>query len=256
MQIRILGAHNTESKNTGLSGLLVDDILALDAGGLTSNLSFPAQQKLKAVLITHHHYDHIRDLPALGINLSLSGETVDIYTTSTAAEIIKSHLFDGAIYPNYLEQPPRNPTLGLKIIEAGNPVKVEDYSVLAVPVSHSIPAVGYQVTSKDGKSLFYTGDTGPGLKKCWEQISPEILIIELTASNRFEVFGRDSGHLTPELLKQELIDFRQLKGYLPVVVPVHMSPGLEPEIKAEIAAVSAALDARITLGYEGMEINL
>ncbi len=42
MNIRVLGAHNTESRTTRYMSLLVDGILALDAGGLTSSLSFNA----------------------------------------------------------------------------------------------------------------------------------------------------------------------------------------------------------------------
>ncbi len=38
MRVRILGAHNLESKETALTCLLVDDVIALDAGALTSNL--------------------------------------------------------------------------------------------------------------------------------------------------------------------------------------------------------------------------
>ena len=104
--------------------------------------------------------------------------------------------------------------------------------------------------------VFYTGDTGPGLADCWECVSPQLLIIEVTASNRFEEFGRESGHLTPSLLKQELDDFQKLKGYLPQVITLHMSPGLEKEIEAEIAAVAKDLNNPITLGHEGMQLHL
>ena len=152
-------------------------------------------------------------------------------------------------------RPPENPTLRLNIIEPLKRQQIEDYSILAVPVSHSIPSVGYQITSADGKIMFYTGDTGPGLSDCWQQIAPGLLVTELTASNRFDEFGRESGHLTPSLLKEELINFRELKGYLPQVVTVHMSPGLEEEIEAEMAVVAGELNIRISLGYEGMEIN-
>ncbi|MBI2287607.1 MAG: MBL fold metallo-hydrolase [Chloroflexi bacterium] len=82
MKVQILGAHNCESQNTRLVSLLVDDRLALDAGGLTSSLSFPAQQQLKAVLLTHQHYDHIRDIPALAMNFYLSRTAIDVYATS------------------------------------------------------------------------------------------------------------------------------------------------------------------------------
>ena len=43
MKIKVLGAHNTESLNTRYMSLLVDDILAIDAGCLTSTLTFEEQ---------------------------------------------------------------------------------------------------------------------------------------------------------------------------------------------------------------------
>ncbi|MFC1949157.1 MBL fold metallo-hydrolase [Chloroflexota bacterium] len=256
MKIKLLGAHNTESKKTRHSCLLVDNILALDAGGLTSNLSIEEQQKLKAVLLTHQHYDHIRDIPALAMNLYLAGDSINIYSTPPVYDILTTHLADGVIYPNFLEQPKENPTIKFTVIEPLKPWQVEDYSILAVPVNHSVPTVGYQVTSPDSKTLLYTSDTGPGLSGCWEQVLPRLLVIELTTSNRFTDFARESGHLTPSLLKQELISFRELKGYLPQVITVHMNPPLEEEIKAEIATVADELNGLITLGYEGMEISL
>ena len=236
--------------------MLIDDSLVLDAGGLTSSLSLSAQRKLKAILLTHQHYDHIRDVPVLAMNFYLSGATINIYSILPVYDALTAHLLDGQLYPNFLERPPGNPAIKFMVIEPHKAEPIEGYSILAVPVNHSVSAVGYQITSPDGRVLFYTGDTGPGLADCWEQISPQLLIIEVTASNKYEEFGRESGHLTPSLLKQELDAFQQLKGYLPQVVTVHMSPGLEKEIEAEIATVAKDLNGSITLGYEGMQLHL
>lgn len=256
MKIQILGAHNCESQNTRLPGILVDDILALDAGSLSSSLSFPAQRKLKAILLTHHHYDHVRDVPAIAMNLFLSGASIDIYSTATVYDAITTRLLDDKFYPNFLERPPENPTIKFTVIEPLKAITISGYSVLPVPVQHSVPAVGYQVSSPDGKVMFYTGDAGPGLTDCWKQISPQLVILEVTASNRFDDFGRQSGHLTPNLLKQELLVFRELKDYLPQVVIVHMSPGLEEEIRAEIAAIAGELNSQVSPGYEGRQLSL
>ncbi|MFC1958981.1 MBL fold metallo-hydrolase [Chloroflexota bacterium] len=256
MNIKLLGAHNCESQHTKLPSLLINDTLVLDAGGLTSSLSFPAQQKLKAILLTHQHYDHIRDVPALAMNFYLAGTTINIYSISSVYDVLTTYLFDGKLYPNFMERPQENPAMKFTVVEPCKTEQIGGYSVLAVPVNHSVPTVGYQVASSDGKILFYTSDTGPGLAECWKQVSPQLLITEVTASNRFEEFGRESGHLTPNLLKQELISFREVKGYLPQVVTVHMSPGLEEEIEAEIAVVAEELNNSISLGYEGMELNL
>ncbi len=40
------------------------------------------------------------------------------------------------------------------------------------------------------------------------------------------------------------------------MVVVHLNPGLEEEIKAEIAVVAEDLNHPLSVGYEGMELNL
>ncbi|MBA7689589.1 Ribonuclease BN [subsurface metagenome] len=256
MNIQVLGAHNCESQNSKLISLLIDDTLAIDAGSLTSSLPFPAQQKLRAILLTHQHYDHIRDIPAIAMNFALHGSTINIYSIQPVYDALRTHLLDGKLYPKFLEQPQGNPTVKFTLVEPYKPKQIEGYNILAVPVSHLVPTVGYQVTSPGGKIAFYAGDTGPGLTDCWEHVSPQLLIIEVTAPNRYEEFAKKSNHLTPSLLKQELTIFRELKGYLPPVVVVHMNPRLEKEIETEIAAVAEDLNNPITLGYEGMQLHL
>ncbi|MFC1869887.1 MBL fold metallo-hydrolase [Chloroflexota bacterium] len=256
MKIQILGAHNCESQTTKCVSLLIDDSLAIDAGGLTSGLTIEAQRKLKAILLTHQHYDHIKDIPLIAMNLFLQKDSINIYSTQPVFDVLYSHLLDGELYPKFMEIPRSKPTLSFTIIEAHKVEHVAGYSILAVPVIHQIPTVGYQITSPDGKILFYTADTGPGLADCWQYTSPQLLLVEVTAPNSFEEFGRESGHLTPNLLKEELIKFREQKGYLPQIVVVHMAPSLEQEIEVEIAAVAESLKSPITLGYEGMQLSL
>ena len=256
MNILFLGAHECESQNSKLISLLIDDALAIDAGGLTSSLSFPAQQKLKAILLTHEHYDHIRDVPAIAINFFLKGTTINVYSTQPVYDALTTYLLNGRLYPKFLEQPPGKPTIKFIIVEPYKLEQIEGYSILAIPVNHTTPTVGYQVTSPDGKTMFYTSDTGPGLTDCWGHVSPQLLITEVTVPDKYREWAEQSGHLTPALLRQELTSFRQLKSYLPQVVVVHMNPYLEKEIEAEVAAVAQALDSQITLAYEGMQLRL
>ena len=256
MNIQVLGAHNCEAQEYKLSSLLIDGVLAMDAGGLTSSLSLSAQRKLKAILLTHHHYDHIRDIPALAMNFLLDENTIIVYSISPVYDALVTHLTNGRLYPNFLERPPGKPVIQFSVMEPGKSRQIDGYDVMAVEVKHSCPAVGYQVMSPGGKAVFYTGDTGPGLADCWKYVSPRLLIMELTAPDRYEDFAWEKGHLTPKLLKEELISFRKLKGYLPRVVLVHMNPRLKKEIAGEIADVARALGVSIDLAYEGMLLDL
>jgi ribonuclease BN (tRNA processing enzyme) len=255
MKIRFLGAHNCETKYTRLVSLLVDDVLAIDVGGLSSSLSFEEQRKIKAVLLTHQHYDHVRDIPTLSMNLFLGGANTTVYSIPAVFEVLENNLMDEVIYPDFRQKPPDKPTISFSPIEPNKARKILDYDVLAVPVKHGVPTVGYQLGA-GGKTFFYTGDTGPGLADCWEKVSPQLLITEVTASDKFTEWAVGGGHLTPSLLERELTSFRKLKGYLPRVIIVHMSPNLEKDIATQIAAVAKNLSASMTLAHEGMEINL
>ena len=256
MKIKFLGAHNCESSTTKLVSLLIDEALALDAGGLTSSLPIEKQLALKGVLLTHHHYDHIRDIPALGMNALFYETSVPVYSTQAVRDALAEYWLNGTIYSNFLERPPENPRINFTVVEPLKAIHIDGYEILPVPVVHSIPAAGYQVTSTDGKAVFYSGDAGPGLSEAWPHVSPRLIITEVTAPNRFNEFGRRLKHLTPDLLREELLAFKQVKGYLPSVVLVHMNPRQEGEIAGEIAALSMELETSITLAYEGLVIKI
>ena len=256
MDIRILGAHNCESQTTSCVCFLIDSTLAIDAGGLTSNLSISDQQKLTAILLTHQHYDHIRDIPALALNLSLRGGSIQIYAIASVCAAIETHLLNGEVYPRFQALPEGRPAISLNGIEPYQPQRIDGHGILAVPVKHINATVGYQVSNAEGKAVFYTSDTGPGLSDCWKHVSPQLLIVDVTLPNACEAFARKTGHLTPALLQQELIGFQESRGYLPRVLAVHMDTGLEPKIREELASVADALNISITMAQEGMELRI
>lgn len=256
MRIGILGAHNSESSNTRYMTLVVDNILALDAGGLTSGLSFEDQEKLKGILLTHHHYDHMRDIPALAINLFLRSRHIDIYSHQAVFDNLSLHFLNGTLYPEYHKRPEGNPVLRFHTLAPLSEVLIEGYQIKSVPMNHSQPTVGYQIISPDRKSIFYTGDTGSGLSEVWKQIEPQLLFIEVTAPDRWRQSMIEHKHLTPSLLKEELAAFRELKGYLPRIVAVHMNPQSEEEIVSELQAVAASIQADIEVAREGLQIEL
>jgi len=259
MIIRLLGAHNMESINIRPACALIDDIIALDAGGLTAGLTLQEQTGIKAILLTHYHYDHIKDIIMVGANFHDNEGTIVLYGTQTVREAIE-YLFNfpGKLYKNLLEHPPENPVIKFRIIEPLKEFEILGYKILPVPVKHSVPTVGFYITSPAGKKLFYTGDTGPGLNDCWRLISPDLLIIENTVSDSYIHQNHELHHLSPSLLKTELRAFYKIKGYLPTVITTHMFPNREEEIERTLGLkeMSAELNTTIMLGYEGLEITI
>lgn len=236
--------------------ICIDGILALDAGCLTSSLTFEEQQRLKAIVLTHGHYDHVRDIPAIGMNFYLHKNRIDIYGIPPVFETLESHFMYDTVYPDYFNRPAEQPTFTRNTLEPGKEVRVGDYTLLPVEMIHSIPLTGIQVTASEGKRVFYTSDTGPGIGERWDMVDPDLLIIEVTGPNRYDRVAHEAGHLTPELLGNELADFRKRKGYLPQVVTVHMNPLDETDIRKELEAVSGELGIDIKVGYEGMQLTV
>jgi len=251
MIIRFLGTHNAESKGTRLVSFLIDDVLAVDAGSLVSELTFPEQKKIKAILLSHGHYDHIRAVPAFAFNNS--DRTTKVIATAKTLEILSSHLIDGVVYPKFTSQASylQKATINLVPLEPFKSERIEGHEVTALPVPHNLDGVGFEITSGDGKTLFYTGDTGPGLSSLWDKISPQLMITDLTWPNSLADAAKEAGHLCPEMLKEELLEFHRANGYLPKVVVIHMSPQHEPEIEREVREVAKSLGTSIDIAHEG-----
>jgi len=257
MEIRVLGAHNVESATTRLTSLLIDGVLSVDAGAITSSLTLPEQEKLDSILLTHCHFDHVRDVAAIALSVSHYQKTVLVYSQASTLQAVSEHILNGVIYPNFAEiRTPDTPPIRYCPLEPYKTVDVMDYRVLALPVTHAVPTVAYQVTSKDNKSVFFSGDAGPGVAKCWEYVSPQFLFMDVTLPDRLEEHALSSGHLTPRLLGEELASFRKTRGYLPPVAAIHISPIFEEEIRKELERISSELGASISASYEGMTVTL
>jgi 3',5'-cyclic-nucleotide phosphodiesterase len=182
---------------------------------------------------------------------------VDVYGLRDTLETVYLYLLDGKMYRDYTNWPSaERPRLRLKPVALFQPLFLQHLEVLPLPVSHTVPAVGYLVKAENGKSVFYTGDTGPGLAGCWERIAPDLLVIEVTGLNRVQEDMVRLCHMTPGLLAQELVEFRRARGYLPRVIVSHIPVAYEDEMRAEIAAAGKQVEMELEVGYEGLTIEL
>ena len=251
MRVRVLGAHNAASATTAPVSLLVDDVICIDAGAVHTALTIEEQRRVRAVLLTHRHFDHIHGVPLLAINTAGHGLT-HVYGLEPALADLQEHLINGVLYPTFLPES-KLPSLELRPIEPFEEVEIEGHTARAVPVEHGVVAVGYEVRSADGRSIFYTGDTGGGLASAWEHVTPDVLFCEVTYPDSH---GAGSKHLTPARFETEMASYLDLKPAPARVIAVHMTPWLEAAIVAELAEVSRRLGVEIEPAYEGMVVEV
>jgi cAMP phosphodiesterase len=254
VKLRVLGCHGSELKGKHPPGFLLDDRLLLDAGTVTARLSIAAQQRIRQVLVSHGHFDHVKDLLFLAENRrDADGEPLEILSVAPVIKALKDHIFNDVIWPDFTRLPsPKTPRVVLTTLIPGHSVPVGPYTVTPIPTRHPVPSCGYLVESDDA-TLLYTGDTGP-TELIWKAASEasrlDGIIAETSFPDRFADLARLTGHLTPSMLAGELRRF-PLPG-VPVLVY-----GMKPEYLDEIAGEILALgDGRISILREGATLQL
>ena len=256
MHVRLTGAHNAESADTRLAGVVIDGRIALDAGSLTRSLSIEELRALRHVFGTHRHYDHIRDLPALAYATPLA-RTLHIYGLQDALDTLAAHLMNNIVYSAYQERTAADgtPRAQFHPLELNAPIRVGDVTVTPHAANHTAPAVGFFV-SGNSASVYYTGDTGPGFSERLASAPPDLLIAEVTYSNVEADDAIRNGHMTPTMLRDEIERVVAASGWIPRVVVVHRNPAHEQQIAQEIAALIDDTGWDIFLGQADMAITI
>jgi ribonuclease BN (tRNA processing enzyme) len=236
MNIRVLGCSGAEIPGHRPPSFLLNGKILFDTGSLTNVLDAEGQWKIKYVFITHSHLDHILGIPFLADNLIFRKKRhrVNILSIPPVIETIRNSLLDGSIWPDFTVIPSTHQgILNLIELKSGHSIEVDDYTIIPYPVNHSIPATGYLVEDKRERRFFYTGDTGP-CDATWREIGEKqihCLMIEASFPNRMEEIAIRTGHLTPRLLKKELL---KIKPHPEKIFAIHIKPQYLKTIKTEL----------------------
>jgi ribonuclease BN (tRNA processing enzyme) len=236
LAIRVLGPYGGSAPGYRLTTFLLDGETALDAGCLTDALPLAAQRRLRRVVLTHAHFDHVASLPLLCDNLYGQRRPLEILAPAPVLSELSRDLFNDRLWPDFTKLPSSSrPTVRLRAIAEGKPFRAGNLTVAAFTVRHAVPAYGY-VVSKAGRSVVFSGDTQP-TEAIWEAARRarglKAIFLEVSFSDTQARVARASRHFTPGMLAEALAE-------APPRVPIylyHMKPPSLSRIRREIAAL-------------------
>ncbi|HET7295220.1 MAG TPA: 3',5'-cyclic-nucleotide phosphodiesterase [Vicinamibacteria bacterium] len=235
MKLKALGCYGGNMPDHGMTSFLVNGTVCLDAGWVSNALSLKEQEKVKDILISHSHLDHTCTLPFLiDNNFTAPGFSLRIYSIPEVVASMRNHLFNNHTWPDFTCLPnDLTPVLKLVEIKPEEPFVVNGMTIRAVRVSHSVPTTGYVLEEKRA-ALAFSSDTGPTdrfWRICNETKRLKAVITECSFPDGLLELARVSGHLTPQLLDQELEKLeRDVPVYLYGCKPRHI-PVIRNEVR-------------------------
>ena len=226
MRLRVLGCSGgIGGRHLRTTSFLVDHDVLLDAGSGVGDLSLAELTQIDHIFVTHSHLDHVTSIPFMVDTVGgMRSRPITVYASAATIEILRNHLFNWAIWPDFTEIPSAEaPFLRYQEIELGRTVTLAGRAFTSLPAIHTVPAVGYRLDSGSG-SLVFSGDTGPN-DELWNIVNAipnlKILIIETAFSNKERQLAEISKHLCPSLLAAELAKL----DLDPEVWITHLKPG-------------------------------
>ena len=242
MRIQLLpstfDAQGVATLEQRLTCFLIDDCVAVDAGSIAIALTNEQRARVKDIIITHPHLDHIASLPIFIDDLYPTlREPMRIYATPEVIELIERDVFNWNVYPRFSElHNDYGPVMEYVPIPIGQPFSVAHLTVTAVPVNHIVPTVGL-VLSDGQKSVAFSSDTAE-TEEFWKLVNRmkglDVLLIEASFPNRMAKLAAVSRHFTPASLNEEL---KKLTHNGMDIMAVHLKATYREEISAELKAL-------------------
>jgi len=256
MKFRVIGCSGGQVPGHNLSCYLLDSTLLIDAGSATSVLDLEGQQKIRNILITHVHMDHIMGLATMADNLfGHCKTTVNVWGSSEVIASLKSSFFNDTIWPDFTQMTsdmqPR-PVVTFHSMPEEEPIPIEDSIVTMVRVNHVVPSTAFFIENNN-KTLLHVGDTGP-TERVWylgkrkENLSG--VVLEASFPNRLQELADLSRHLTPQTLAKEI---EKLGNPSVPILVTHLKPQYREEIIKELEKMKGC---RVKILKDGDSLQL
>ncbi|CUS48470.1 MAG: Metal-dependent hydrolases of the beta-lactamase superfamily III [Idiomarinaceae bacterium HL-53] len=236
MNIQILGCSGGVGGSSGSTCIRLNEHILIDAGSGLGELPLAEMRKIKHVVLTHGHMDHICFLPAFISNLfgHLDG-SLKVYALPKTIEVLRTHIFNWQVWPDFEKLPSdNNPIMEFVSIEPWNPFSIGDIQFTPFSVEHTVPTVGYSVQNQDTHFVF-AADTkcNDVLLDQLNRLPPiDIFMAECAFPDHATEMAEISGHLTPATLKKTVAALAVQPQHIWVT---HLKPAYEEELRYTFA---------------------
>jgi ribonuclease BN (tRNA processing enzyme) len=210
----------------------------VDAGSIALALTTEQRAKVRDIIVTHPHMDHIASLPIFIDDLFETLKSpVRVYATPKVIELLERDIFNWNVYPRFSElKNEHGPVMEYVPIPEGQEFKIAHLTVTAVAVNHIVPTVGLIIS--DGKStVAFSSDTSE-TDEFWKVINraPRIdaLLIEASFPDSMAKLAEVSRHYTPASLQRDL---RKLSHNGLDILAVHIKPAYRQMVIEELEAL-------------------
>ena len=237
MRIQVLGGHGGQAKGFSTTSFLINNDLLIDAGSVAAALTIEQQLKIEHILISHSHLDHIKDLAFLCDNcFGLRNSPFKVYTHQTVKTILKNHLFNETVWPDFTILPnEKNPVIKIHAIEPEESLQINDYKITPVKVQHPNDAMGF-IVEEANSSVLFTVDTA-STERIWQVArgikNLKAIFTEVSFPNSLKNVAIASDHHTPLSLQREI---SKMPADVPIIL-THLKPNYRDDILKELSGL-------------------
>jgi cAMP phosphodiesterase len=218
-----------------LTCFLIDDCVAVDAGSIAIALTNEQRGKVRDIIVTHPHMDHIASLPIFIDDLyPFLKRPMRVHATPEVIDLLERDVFNWNVYPRFSDlKNDYGPVMEYVPIPICHSFPVAHLTVTAVPVNHIVPTVGL-IVSDGHTSVAFSSDTAE-TEEFWKLVNKqkhlEALLIEASFPNRMAKLAEVSRHFTPASLGEEL---KKLTHNGMDIMAVHLKPSYRDEIMKQL----------------------